>query len=172
MANSMNITISFESVMLLVELAVIAYLIISLRDLRARLLKTQDKADVAERRANVAEQTTTTLKVQLIALQRGAVMPEFVAQELDVQAVHDFGDNGGVSTYVALVSGTYEMEDLEDLAFRLGVQWDALSGETLSAKARALVTWAVKNAQLSSLKHHVRALDEAPAGGVHHTPKE
>jgi Effector-associated domain 7/Effector-associated domain 10 len=41
--------------------------------------------------------------------------------------------------YDALCGGSFSMEDLEDLCFRLDVNWDNLAGDTKAKKARSIV---------------------------------
>jgi hypothetical protein len=43
--------------------------------------------------------------------------------------------------YETLRGRTFTLEDLEDLAFRLNVNWDELAGDTKTKKARALVRY-------------------------------
>ena len=54
--------------------------------------------------------------------------------------------------YDLLIKGAFSMDDLQDLCFRLDVDWDALHGEnTTGAKIRALVKFFQKNGELDKL---------------------
>lgn len=44
-------------------------------------------------------------------------------------------------TYSLLCGSSFSLEDLEDLAFRLGVHWDDLAGDNRPKKARALISY-------------------------------
>lgn len=53
--------------------------------------------------------------------------------------------------YEALSGYAFNLDDLEDLAFDLGVDWDSLRGETKGARARALVEYFVRADRLDDL---------------------
>jgi hypothetical protein len=79
-----------------------------------------------------------------------------------VQAVNpaDFaGPEGdlGIKLYDVLSGDAFSSEDLQDVAFRLGVDWDNLSGDTKKAKARALVQFFAQRGALARLADAVKA---------------
>jgi hypothetical protein len=59
--------------------------------------------------------------------------------------------------YETLRGRTFTLEDLEDLAFRLNVNWDELAGDTKTRKARALVRYFEQRGWLERL---CQAIDE------------
>ncbi len=63
--------------------------------------------------------------------------------------------------YEALSGYAFSIDDLEDLCFRLGVDWDILEGQTKPAKARAMVQFFVKKNDLNRLYQIVKT--ERPA---------
>jgi hypothetical protein len=61
--------------------------------------------------------------------------------------------------YLALTSGRFSLDELEALAFAFqpfGLQWDNLSGDTLSTKARAFVEWCSERGLLRALCYAIQ----------------
>lgn len=124
-------------------------------DARARAERLQE---ISARAQELANAEILRLSVQLAALQRGAVVSDELARHLTVPDINALGANGGVRTYLTLAGDMFSQEDLEDLAFRNGVEWDALAGDTKPAKARELVRWFVSRDRLADLKRSMRAV--------------
>ncbi len=61
-----------------------------------------------------------------------------------------------VKVYDALTS-RFSLSDVEDLALRLGVNWDELAGDTLSAKCRALLAYCGNRGKFDQLRQLVKA---------------
>jgi hypothetical protein len=54
--------------------------------------------------------------------------------------------------YALLTGGAFELDDLEDLAFRLNIEWGSLAGGTIAAKARSLTRACAKTDRLPDLE--------------------
>jgi hypothetical protein len=106
----------------------------------------------ADRSQEIAHREILRLSVQLAALQRGAVVPDELARYLTVPDIAGFGSKGGVRVYLALCGDLFSIDDLQDIAFRNGIDWDSLAGDNKQAKARELVTWFVSHNKLGDLK--------------------
>lgn len=50
------------------------------------------------------------------------------------------------------------MDELHALTFGMGIQWEALSGDTIGAKATALMEYAMRNNKVAEL---ARAIEQA-----------
>lgn len=59
--------------------------------------------------------------------------------------------------YEALNGYAFSLDDLEDLAFELGVDWGSLRGEAKGAKARALIDFFVREDRLDELLRAAKA---------------
>lgn len=59
---------------------------------------------------------------------------------------------------VDLLDGYFSMDDLEDVAFRMSIEWENLRGETKRAKARALVAFCQRLSRLPELKRWIGQL--------------
>jgi hypothetical protein len=58
--------------------------------------------------------------------------------------------------YALLSAHWFDQNDLQDLAFKLGIDWDNLSGDAKSGKARALVRHCEMHDQLPQLQQAMR----------------
>lgn len=146
------ITIEVDLLLLLAALGTILYLSLRIRDLQRELTEIQS-------RRHTDEQEIMRLRIQIAALQRGAIVTDELAGALDVDAIHEFGANGGVKTYILLAGDTYfSMEELQDLAYRLEIDFEALSGHTKAAKAREMVRYVVSRGRLAELKKLIHEL--------------
>lgn len=137
--------------LLLAALGTILYLSLRIRDLRMALAEIQN-------RRHDDEQEIMRLRIQIAALQRGAIVTDELAGALDVDAIHEFGTNGGVKSYILLAGDKFATEDLQDIAFRLGIDYDALAGDTKAAKARELVRHVVSRGRLNELKRLIHEM--------------
>jgi hypothetical protein len=63
-----------------------------------------------------------------------------------------------VQLYDALSGPAFSLEDLQDLAFRLGVDWDILAGDAKPARARSLVQVFAQRKTLPALRDKVKEL--------------
>lgn len=61
-----------------------------------------------------------------------------------------------VKVYDVLAS-LFSLSDVEDLATRLGINWEELAGDTLSAKCRALLTYCNNRGKFDQLRQLVKA---------------
>lgn len=68
------------------------------------------------------------------------------------------GENNSLAQhlYRLLIGPQMSLEDVEDLAFRMDIDWDNLSGDTKRSKARALIEHSVRNGRLSVLHDKLR----------------
>ena len=57
----------------------------------------------------------------------------------------------------SLLEQWFSLSDLEDIAFRLGIDWDNLRGETKAQKAHALALYCESRAQLDALRSEITA---------------
>jgi hypothetical protein len=139
------LTIDVNLVLLLGSFGVITYMAVRIRDMGHELsdLWARHETDNHE---------IIRLSIQLAALQHGAYVSDELAGALNVDAIHEFGANGGVKTYIMLAGDRFGMEDLQDIAFRLGVDFDTLPGDTKSGKAREMVRYMVVRNRLSELR--------------------
>lgn len=60
-------------------------------------------------------------------------------------------DSRAQKLYEALSGYAFSMDDLQDLMFTLSVDWDSLSGDNKSAKARAIVDYFAREERLDEL---------------------
>jgi hypothetical protein len=61
-----------------------------------------------------------------------------------------------VKLYDAL-TGLFDLNDVQDLAIRLGINWDELAGDNLSARCRSLLTYCGNRGKLDQLRQLVKA---------------
>jgi hypothetical protein len=94
-----------------------------------------------------------------VVVQTGVpVTPNTLAGSTDTSAEADAAVSElSLKLYDALRGEAFSLEDLEDLAFRLRVDWDNLSGDTKQAKARALVRLFDRRGALAKLQDAVKA---------------
>lgn len=78
-------------------------------------------------------------------------------------------------TFVQLsdqINDYFNAEELEDLCFRLGIQYDNLPGSTNSAKARELTEYCRRHGRLSELVAHCRQLRSHVLWAEPETPQQ
>lgn len=63
----------------------------------------------------------------------------------------------GRATLSRLIGQRFNVDEIDGLAFELGLEKDELSGDTRAARARALVSWAADRGLLSELGRRVEA---------------
>lgn len=67
------------------------------------------------------------------------------------------------------MTGRFTMDELDDLAFRVGIDKEAFGGETLPARAHALVMYAAKHLMMADFVSTAAAMrpdvDWPPDGG-------
>jgi hypothetical protein len=95
-----------------------------------------------------------TTRVRLTASVQAMNPADFAGSEGDL----------GIKLYDMLSGDAFSSDDLQDLAFRLGVDWDNLGGDTKKAKARALVQFFAQRGTLARLADAVKAA--RPDAGV------
>jgi hypothetical protein len=88
-----------------------------------------------------------TTRVRLTASMQAVNPADFAGPDGDL----------GIKLYDVLSGDAFSSEDLQDMAFRLGVDWDNLSGDTKKAKARALVQFFTQRGALARLVDGVKA---------------
>jgi hypothetical protein len=79
-------------------------------------------------------------------------------QVVDQADVSDLENAPGVKLYDLLGGEGFSLEDLQDIAFRLNVDWENLGGDTKKAKARALVQLFDRRNALKALGDVVKAV--------------
>jgi len=51
------------------------------------------------------------------------------------------------------IEGTFNLAELKGLAFGMGVDWDALPGDTLNGKAIGLIEWCEHRSRVNELRN-------------------
>jgi len=54
------------------------------------------------------------------------------------------------------IEGRFNLAELKELAFGMGVDWDALPGDTLALKGMALIEWCEHREQINELRTAIR----------------
>jgi hypothetical protein len=120
-----------------------------------------------------AQRTTiigTQTKIERIDLRgsQGAIVNNSgtITQNFNVSPVEADAEIGGATPeakaqmqklYEVLGGFWFSTDDLEDLCFRMGTDWDNLSGDAKKGKARAFVHYCFKEGRLAELMELVRA---------------
>ena len=156
-------TIKFQAdintVIELALLAAVVYLAVYVRDLRLRL-------DDYKRRHADDQDKIEALTVTVEALRYGVHLSRDVAERVTVDDLDRFGTNGGVRTFAELSGEAWSLEDIQTLAFELGVDYDQLAGDGKTVKAREMVKWFVARGRLAELKLAMRAKRTGAGAGA------
>jgi hypothetical protein len=62
-----------------------------------------------------------------------------------------------IKLYDAL-TGLFQLDDVQDIAFRMHIKWDELAGDTLSAKCRSLLTYCNDRSLMDQLRQTIKIL--------------
>jgi hypothetical protein len=62
-----------------------------------------------------------------------------------------------IKLYEALTS-LFQLDDVQDIAFRLNIKWDELAGDTLSARCRSLLTYCNDRSMTDTLRQTIKTL--------------